>query len=82
MNDDLEFHYVVSYRDGYGWQIAADVEDAVMPDGTIYRWNENGAGEWFFAYEDSDDSESSSIAALDTQHYSMLHSMLRQMNGE
>jgi len=33
--DDLEYHYVVSCRDGK-WDIAPDVESSVMPDGTIY----------------------------------------------
>ena len=82
MSKDLEFHYVVCYREGYGWQIAADVEDAVMSDGTIYEWHPDGGGEWFFAYEDADDEEISSIANLDTSHYFVLKSALRQMNGE
>lgn len=83
MNKDLEFHYVVSYRDGHGWQIAADTEDALFTDGTIYDWNKEGSYEaWFFAFEDSDDPENSSIADLDTAHYSVLKSMLAMMNGE
>lgn len=82
MTNDLEFHYVVSYREGYGWSIATDVEQAVMTDGTIYDWNNDGISGWFFAYEDSEDEENSSIADLDTEHYRVLQSALRQMNGE
>lgn len=77
---DLEFHYVVSYREGEGWQIAVDVEDAVMTDGTIYHWNNDGTGGWFFAYEDSPEDENASIADLDTSHYSMLKSALHLLN--
>jgi len=77
MNKDLEFHYVVSYREGYGWQTCPDVEEACLPDGTIYDVTHS---EWFTAYEDSDDPENSSIAGLDTDHYRMLHSALRLLN--
>ena len=77
---DLEFHYLVSYREGFGWDVAVDVEDAVMSDGTIYHWNNDGSGGWFFAYEDSDDPENSSIADLDTAHYRMLKSALLELN--
>ena len=79
MNNNLEFHYIVSYREGYGWQTVPDVESALMPDGTIY---DNDKYEWLVAYEDSEDEENSSIADLDTEHYRMLQSALRQMNGE
>lgn len=82
MNKDLEFHYVVSYRECYGWQIALDVADSVMSDGSIYEWYSAGGGQWFNAYEDSEDEENSSIADLDTEHYRMLKSALAQMNGE
>lgn len=77
---DLEFHYVVSYREGYGWDISVDVEQAVMTDGTIYHWNNDGSGGWFFAFEDSPDEENASIADLDTSHYRMLKSALRLLN--
>lgn len=80
--ENLEFHYVVSYREGYGWTIASDVEDAVMTDGTIYHWSNDGDGGWFFAFEDSPDDENATIADIDTSHYRMLQSVLRQMNGE
>lgn len=79
MPNDLEFHYIISYREGYGWNVASDVEDAVMTDGTIYDWETH---QWFFAFEDADNPEELSIADIDTAHYSVLHSMLRQMNGE
>jgi len=78
--DKLEFHYVVSYREGIGWSIAVDVEDTVMSNGTIYHWNNDGTGEWFFAYEDSPEDENSSIADLDTSHYRMLTSALNLLN--
>ena len=72
MLDRFEFHYVVSYREGMGWDIAADVESAVMPDGTVYDWTQ-GEG-WRLVGDD--------LEALDLEHYSVLKSMLRQMNGE
>lgn len=78
---DLEFHYLVSYREGFGWDVAVDVEDAVMSDGTIYHWNNDGVtGGWFFAYEDSPEEENASIADLDTSHYRMLKSALSLLN--
>lgn len=77
---DLEFHYVVSFREGYGWQHAIDVEQAVMTDGTIYHWNNDGSGGWFNAYEDSEDIENSAIADLDTYNYSLLKSALHSLN--
>ena len=76
MSDNLEFHYIVSYRDGFGWTIAADVEQALMTDGTIYDWND---GEWIFPSSTTTGQE---IEALDLDHYRVLQSMLRQMNGE
>lgn len=79
---DLEFHFVVSYRECYGWQIALDVNDAVMPDGSIYEWYPEGGGRWIMAFEDSPEDENASIADLDTEHYSVLKSALAQMNGE
>lgn len=80
MAKDLEFHYLISYREGLGWDVAADVESAVMPDGTIFRWIDESSGEWLFAYEDSPDDENASIADLDTSHYSMLKSALNLLN--
>lgn len=81
MNNDLEFHYVVSYRDGYGWSISVDTEDALFNEGTIYDWSKDGSSDaWFFAYEDSNDPENSSIADLDTIHYRMLKSAINLMN--
>lgn len=83
MSKDLEFHYVISYREGFGWNIAADTEDALFTDGTIYDWNKGGSYDaWFFAYEDSDDPENQAIADLDTAHHSVLLSALSRMNGE
>ena len=79
MSDNLEFHYVVSYREGYGWQTVPDTEQAVMPNGTIYDWNEN---KWVVSWTDSEDPEEAALDTLDTEHYRMLNSALRQMNGE
>ena len=71
MSKDLEFHYVVSYREGFGWYHSADVEDSVMSDGTIYDYDNH---EWLFA---NDDEETLDLAML-----SVLNSALRRMNGE
>ena len=76
---DLEFHYVISYRPHFGWQVAVDVEQSVMQDGTIYDYDNH---EWVMAYEDSPDEEIAAMADLDTQHFRVLQSALRQMNGE
>lgn len=76
MTNNLEFHYVVSYRDGMGWEIAADVESAIFPDGTIYDWND---GEWTFP---SGTTTGQAIESLDLAHYTVLKSFLRKMNGE
>ena len=70
MNNNLEFHYVISYSEKYGWQIASDVEQAVMPDGTIYDHNQNA---WLsFATND--------IETLDLEKYVLLNSALRLLN--
>lgn len=80
MNKDLEFHYVVSYRECYGWTIAMDTAEVVMSDGSIYEWYPEGGGQWFNAYEDSEDDENSSIAGIDTKHYHTLRLALQQLN--
>lgn len=77
MNKDLEFHYVVSYREGFGWSIAADTEDALFTEGTMYDWK---AQEWVAGYDD--DEENDALEALDLSHYSVLVSALHQLNGE
>lgn len=77
MSNNLEFHYVVSYREGYGWSIAVDVEQAVMPDGTIY---DHDKYEWLVSWTDSEDTEEAALDKLDLQHYAMLQSALRQLN--
>lgn len=76
MKDNLEFHYVVSYREGVGWWYVPDVEQAVMPNGTIYDWED---GEWIIPSAVTTGKE---IENLDFQHYKVLQSMLQQMNGE
>ena len=73
----LEFHYVVSYQEGLGWQIAGDVESAVFPDGTVYDWTQ-GSG-WLVAGHLATGQD---IEALDLEHYRVLKSHLEQMNGE
>ena len=70
MSNDLEFHYVVSYREGYGWQIAADTEQALFHNGTIYDWTQ-GIG-WIVPDDD--------IETIDLEHYRMLNSALRTLN--
>jgi hypothetical protein len=70
MNDNLEFHYVVSYRQGYGWQHALDVEQAVMTDGTIYDWTQ-GVG-WIVANDE--------LETIDLDNYRLLKSALYQLN--
>jgi len=76
MSEDLEFHYVVSYREGYGWQIAVDVEDAVMTDGTIYDWDTNS---WIFP---SGLDVGKEVEELDLSHYIKLKSVLDLLNKE
>lgn len=70
MSNDLEFHYVVSYREGYGWDIAADTESALFTDGTIYDWNAN---EWIVPNGDEED--------IDLQHFRMLKYAIAQINS-
>jgi hypothetical protein len=69
MSEDLEFHYVVSYREGVGWSIAADTETAVFPDGTTYNWNTNS---WDVAIDE--------VEETDLGHYSDLKDVLEQLN--
>lgn len=78
MSEDLEFHYVVSFREGYGWQHAIDVEQAVMTDGTIYDWTQ-GQG-WKLSFTDSEDPEESRLDTLDRYNYSLLLSALHSLN--
>ena len=42
-----EYHYIVKFVEGEGWQIDPDTEDANFPNGTIY---DTEAGEWQFGY--------------------------------
>lgn len=76
MSEDLEFHYVVSYREGIGWDIAADTESAVFPDGTIYDWDTNT---WIF---NSSIESGKDVEEIDLHHYRMLKYALRQMNNK
>jgi hypothetical protein len=69
MSNDLEFHYVVSYRQGIGWGIAVDTEDALFNEGTIYDWE-----------NDSWDVEIDEVETIDLEHYRMLNSALRLLN--
>lgn len=76
-SEDFEFHYILSYREGYGWSIASDVESELMSDGTIYDWGQQA---WMVAWEDDEDEEIASIADLDTEHYRVIQSAVRLMN--
>ena len=76
MSDNLEFHYVVSYREGYGWHFATDVEQAVMTDGTIFDWND---GTWTFP---SGITTGQELEVIDLEHYKTLSDALSMMNGE
>jgi hypothetical protein len=69
MSDDLEFHYVVSYRQGIGRSIAVDTEDALFNEGTIYDWE-----------NDSWDVEIDEVDTIDLEHYRMLNSALLLLN--
>jgi hypothetical protein len=40
MNDNLEFHYVVVYREGIGWHFDYETTTAAFPDGTIFDRNQ------------------------------------------
>jgi hypothetical protein len=77
MSNNLEFHYVVSYREGYGWTVAADVEQAVLPDGTIYDHDKQ---EWVISATGSEDRLESMLDTIDIEHYGMLNSALRLLN--
>ncbi len=70
MSNDLEFHYVVSYREGYGWSISADTEQALFENGTVYDWTQSIG--WIVPDND--------IETIDLEHYSMLNSALRLLN--
>lgn len=67
----LEFHYLIGCMNGY-WQVV--VEDGIMPDGTIYDWENN---EWTFP---PDSREDDSVETLDLHNYRMLQSALRLLN--
>jgi hypothetical protein len=74
MSEDLEFHYVVSYREGVGWSIAVDTETAVFPTGTIYDWETDT---WNFP---SGLTSGEEVEQTDLGHYSDLNDVLEQLN--
>lgn len=76
MNKDLEFHYVVAYREGFGWYVADDTEEALFSDGTVYNWKDN---QWIAGYDDEE--EHIALESLDFSHYTVLKSALDRMNG-
>ena len=71
MHDDLEFHYVVSCRNGF-WELVA--EDDFMPDGTIYDWDEK---RWIVA---PDSTEDGSVEDIDIEQYRVLRYALSLLN--
>jgi hypothetical protein len=75
MSKDIEYHYVVSYREGYGWTIAADTESALFTDGTFYDWADRS---WVVGYDS--DEEQSTLEAVDLGHYLQLTSALRKLS--
>lgn len=71
MLDNLEFHYVVSCKNGE-WNVVE--EDPYFPDGTTYDWD---AHEWIMI-SDNEEAES-----LDLDQYRVLRSALSQLtHGE
>lgn len=74
MSEDLEFHYVVSYREGVGWSIAIDTEDALFNEGTIYDWETDT---WSFPSRLTSGEE---VEQTDLGHYSDLKDALEQLN--
>lgn len=70
MNRDIEFHYVISCRNGK-WTHALDVEESMMEDGTFYDYDTH---EWVHYDTELEDT--------DNDYYKILQSALRQMNGE
>jgi hypothetical protein len=78
MSESLEFHYVVSYREGIGWDVSPDTEAAKFPDGTIYDWDKN---EWIASWTDSEDEKESLLDEIDLHHYRMLKYAIAQINN-
>jgi hypothetical protein len=76
MSEDLEFHYVVSYREGVGWSIASDTEDAAFPSGTIYDWETDT---WVFP---SGLDAGEDVEQTDLEHYSDLKDALELLNKQ
>ena len=74
MSEDLEFHYVVSYREGVGWSIAADVEDTAFTEGAIYDWE---TSTWI---SPSGLTSGEDVEQTDLGHYSDLKDALEQLN--
>jgi hypothetical protein len=75
MNEELEFHYVVSYREGIGWSIQTDTEQEVFPNGTVYDWDTNT---WLIQ---SDIVAGEVIEETDLKHFSRLNLALVQLNA-
>lgn len=76
MSENLEFHYVVSYREGIGWEASLDTEEIVFPDGNIYDWDTNT---WLSP--NSIESEKD-VEEIDLDQYRLLKYALRQMNNK
>ena len=57
-----EYHYVVKWSEGEGWQIDPDTESARFPDGTIYD-SEQG---WQFGYLGEGEYNGKEVELTDT----------------
>lgn len=77
MSKDMEYHYVVSYREGIGWGIASDTESALFTEGTFYDWESES---WVAGYDS--DEEQATLEATDLGHYIQLTTALRHLNEE
>lgn len=75
--DNLEFHYVISFREGFGWEVCPDTETVKFPDGTIYDWDNN---EWIASWTNSEDEHENLLDAIDIVHYNRLKSALNLLN--
>ena len=75
MAKDMEYHYVVSYREGHGWSIAADAENAMFTEGTFYDWESES---WVAGYDSNE--EQATLEAVDLGHYIQLTTVLRNLN--
>jgi iron uptake system EfeUOB component EfeO/EfeM len=76
MNKDLEYNFIVSYREGYGWYANAELEKALFDDASIYNYTDT---EWVRLL-DLPDEIKEVVEGLDLSHYTMLLSAIRLLN--